>query len=236
VAALDEFWDLVERELLPAYLDDNAYRPGGFDKDVHAVGESDAEWFLAALRSGLVERLPRGELWLPGSPSRTTLFWEHEKAISPRPVTLFVEGLVTVATAARLHLIFSWPKWCLGFESSDEAFDLVGLLPRREHEWLAAEAKASAAGVEQLITMVKDCASKGAHDDCLKGKPTVLNAHRKWLGLVRSRAPVFFAFGPNRDWHVFEMTYGPSKRVVFKEASESALRCPVPLSAMTVRG
>lgn len=232
---VDEFWDLVERDLLPEYLKDNGYLAGGLRRPAEQLGGSDVEWFLAALRSGLVQRLPKGELWLPGSPSRTTLFWEHEKSISPRPITLYIEGLVTVATAARLHYVFGWPKWCLGFESSDSAFDLVGILPRRKHEWLAGEAKSTAGGVGRLIGMIQECGSKGPHDDCLSGKAVVLNSHRKWLGLVRSRAPVFFAFGPDRDWHVFEVTHGPSKRIALKDAPESALRCPISTPAIAVK-
>ena len=235
MSIVDEFWDLVERDLLPEYLKDNGYLAGGFRRPAVELGESDVEWFLAALRSGLVQRLPRGELWLPGSPSRTTLFWEHEKSISPRPITLYIEGLVAVAAAARLHYIFGWPKWCLGFESSDSAFDLVGLLPRRTHEWIAGEAKSTAEGVERLITMVQECGSKGPHDEGLHGKGLELNSHRKWLGLVRSRAPVFFVFGPDRDWHVFEVTHGPAKAIALKDAPESALRCPISTSAMPVR-
>lgn len=235
VSALEEFWELVNGELLPAYLIDCGYDPDGFRLDEKEVAESDAEWFLAGLGSGLVEQLPKGELWLPGSPFRTTIFWEGAKAVSPRRISLFVEGLITVATAARLHLVYGWPKWSLGFESSDYAFDLVGRVPLRRHEWLATEAKSASEDVRRLIRGVEACGAKGTHDDCLTAKPFVKNAHRKWSGLVRSKAPVFFVCGPEREWHVYHVIYLPSKELQLEPATEAWLRFPGPIGATGIR-
>jgi hypothetical protein len=55
------------------------------------VDPGDAEWFMAAIRSGLVEQLPKVELWLPESRYRTTI-WEDLKTVVPRPFHFFMEG------------------------------------------------------------------------------------------------------------------------------------------------
>lgn len=222
MSTLEAFEELLEEELR-RYLEQNGYGPDARRSDAKTVPVDEQEWFTAALRSGLVERYPRGRYWLPASRYVTLAFWDGPKHRRPRTVSLYMEGLVTVATAARLAFIHGWPKWCLGFETEDGAFDLIGRVPGRRWESLAGEAKSSTTGVNTLITGVRRCGELGSHGEDVHGSKAHINAHRKWAGLVRSKARVFFVFAPGRDWRVFHAGYGPGKRVDLTETSESEL-------------
>jgi hypothetical protein len=222
---LAEFWELVEADMLPRYGEETGYGIDGWTghKEVDA---GDAEWFMAAIRSGLVEQLPKGDLWLPASRYKTTVFWEDLTTVVPRPIYFYIEGFLSVATAARLHMIYGWSKHALGFESKDYAFDLIGRMPASRREYLAGEAKSTSDNVATLIEGVRSCGKEGSHTEAVHGSKAAKNAHKKWAGLAVSKAPVFFVFGPAREWYVFAVEHGPGKRVALTPASEALLHCP----------
>jgi hypothetical protein len=60
-----------------------------------------------------------------------------------------------------------------------------------------------------------------------KGIPAAQrNAHKKWLGLRRSRAPIMFGFGPNLDWEIHRVAYGPGTHMAFSDADKNSLEYP----------
>ncbi len=81
-----------------------------------------------------------------------------------------MEGIVAVATAARLHYLHGWPKWSLGFESTDYAFDLIGRVSLRKHEWLAGEPKSSAGNVARLIGGSTDAGPRAPTTTACQGR------------------------------------------------------------------
>ena len=218
----------IEAEWLPRYLSDYGYEAGGYITPTPGVAESDAEWFLRALDEGVVELLPKARLKLPGSSVKAMIFWQHSAAASPRRISLHLEGILSAGMAARLHLNFGWPVEQLAFEyppgarlPGRRAFD-VGALDGAGSLVLAGEAKKSAHELDHVLAVMRDCGSKGVHEH-QPAENAVINGHRKWQGLVRCRPAVFFTFGPNEDWSIFQVAYASDGRVSFRYGERDLL-------------
>jgi hypothetical protein len=221
VSDIEAFRVLIEEELA-RYARETGYGPLDLTSDRAIIDHGDAEFFVAGINSGLVDRCPKGEYWLPASRWSTMAFLEGSKGVTPKQVHLFVEGIITVATAARLHLEYGWPKGCLGFEAEDQSFDLIGRLPKRRWYSLAGEAKSSDKLLGKLLGGIERCGALGSHEESIH-EMGQKNAHRKWRGLVSSHAPVLMAYGPGRDWRVFLVHHGPGRRLTLEATKESAL-------------
>ncbi len=167
-----------------------------------------------------------GRFRMPRSNAMEVLFWEHEKSITPRPITLWLEPVITIAAAARLHLDFGWPLDCIGMQSVDYAFDLIAFIPDRpEHEYIAGEVKPTAGQLRSMVKKMRGCCLEGAHSHCLDSAAR-RNAHRKWLGLARCHAPFFWAIGPAGQQEVFQVIYGENRPIELADTLESALGFP----------
>jgi len=226
---IDSFHRRVEKEWLPRYLDDCGYEPGGYSRPQDELADLDAKWFLRAIDEPVVDLLPKARLKLPASSVKAAIFWEHSKAITPRPITLHIEGVLSAGMAARLHVEYGWPIARLGFEyppgeriPGRRAFDL-GALSSEGILVLAGEAKKSARELDHVLKVIQECGAQGEHmhDPEEKG---VTNGHRKWQGLVRCRPEIFFTFGPAEDWSIFAASYGPNGEVDLGTAGRDALQ------------
>ena len=151
------------------------------------------------------------------------IFWEHSTLITPRPITLWLEPVITIAAVARLHLDYDWPVDCLGMQSEDSAFDVMAFKPDDlKNEHIAGEVKDSARQLDRLLAHMKQCGAEG-DADCSEPKIR-RNAHRKIAGLKRCRAPIFWAWGQDGDSRVFEVSYGNDGRIVLNQSPEENLR------------
>ena len=156
------------------------------------------------------------------------IFWEHSKRISPRPVGLHLEGILSAAMATRLHFEYGWPAEQLGFEyppgariPGRRAFDLAAL-NLSDDLALAGEAKNSRDDLDYLFDVMHRCSQMGEHQHP-RGDPSQ-NGHNKWMGLLRCRPRIFFTYGPGEDWDIFEMTYGAEGTLSFIKSSRDLLR------------
>ncbi len=212
-----EFMRRVEQEWLPAYCNDSlrCYPLEGFRGISDSLTEGDAADFIRALEHGVAAFSKRQFLEIAGRRSSETLFTEGRKTPSPRQVGLWLETVITVAAAARLHLDYGWPLELLRMQSTDGAFDLVAF--RRAsftNECIVVEVKKSSREVDQLLNNLTKCCA-GEHDAfCFNGKR--LNAHRKSVALQARKPPLFWAVGPSPDERLFEVIAAPDAGIRLK--------------------
>jgi hypothetical protein len=133
-----------------------------------------------------------------------------------------VEPVITIAAAARLHFDYGWPQDCIGTQSKKWEFDLFTVRPEKNDiEYLAAEVKKSEKELDAMITiMALYCDGKGSIASI---PPAHLNAYKKCLGLLRCRAPLFWAVGPGKRTRIFKVSYSDDCIVSFVETGEHQL-------------
>ena len=129
-AAAQTFRNRVLNDLLPTYCNDPSrlWDVAGFKQDWDKIGEIDAADFLRGVDGELVKHEGRGLYRAPRSTAREQFFWPGVKKKTPRPITLWVEPIITVAVLARLHFDLGWPKELIGTQSKDWAFDVTTYL------------------------------------------------------------------------------------------------------------
>ncbi len=190
-----EFMRRLQDEWLREYCRDSErnYSPEGFRKVDDGLTETDAADFLRALNCGVAWFGDRQRLRMSQGGTSETLFWEGGKKRQPRPISLWLESVITVAVGARLHLDYGWPIESLGMQSADSAFDVMAFkAPDFVNEYIAVEVKKTSREVDQLLQNLTKCCA-GEHDpSCVDGKRR--NAHRKWVAF-HARQPSILGCG-----------------------------------------
>lgn len=196
---LQKFRDRILNDLLPEFCNDpsRAWTTDGFKADWDKISEIDAADFLRGIDGGLVKHEGRGQYKAPRSRALEQFFWSGLVKKIPRPVTIWVEPIITVATVARLRFDLEWPAELIGMQSSDWAFDAATYLSNAsEAEYIACEIKKSRAELLQVIELMKQFGSRPPIDR-REVKAKELNAYKKLQALRSRRAPFFFlAVGP----------------------------------------
>lgn len=202
MSACMDFNALVLREYLPKFCDYYGYPVAGFRVDtLGRINEYDAMWFLQALRTRtVVQQQAFFSSALSGA--REQIFWQGSKSISPRPITIWVEPVITIGAAGRLHSEFCWPQDLIGLQSKKSwAFDLVAY-SRTLAPLVACEVKKTRREIDYLIQAMIGYLSQPP----LKEEPTtnrLRNAYRKVVGLRQMRPRLFWALGPDNYGKVF---------------------------------
>jgi hypothetical protein len=190
------------------------------------VAERDAGDFLLGLDAGLVDHLGRGVYRAPRSRVGEQFFWSGKKNISPRPVTLWIGPIITVAVLYRLYNEWGWPRHLLGTQSRRWEFDVTAYLASDlNNEYLACEVKKTATELDHLVELMQRFARHDVPDD-VNRSPRETNALRKLRGLQARRACIFWAVGPNSINKVFRVTYAEAGGLALEPAAEEALRYP----------
>ena len=201
-----EFWRRVSIEWLPAFCNARGYDPQGFKRQAKTVSDVDAENFLRAIDHNVVSVDTGARFRMPQSKACEHIFWEHPARTVPRAITLWIEPIVTIAAVGRLHLDYGWPRECLGMQSVKWEFDITAFKPRDlTNEYIVGEVKAKGRELDKFLANLEHCCTAGAHE--VETNAAQANAHKKWRGLMRSRAPVFWAVGPGGDSRVFNVIY-----------------------------
>ncbi len=219
------FKDRIVEDLLPTFCDDpsRGWGCGGFKEDWENVKEKDAADFLLALDAGLIEHQGRGLYRAPRSWASEQFFWSGKKSVVPRPVTLWVEPIITVAALSRLHFKWGWPKELIGTQSPKWEFDVTAYLASDlSNEYVACEVKKTGSELNQLVELMQRFSTDRDAGDALKSS-SEKNAFRKLKGLQKRHASIFWALGPNCYNKVFRMTYTDGGEVIFKSASDDSL-------------
>jgi hypothetical protein len=218
---LTSFKNRVLDDLLPKFCDDpsRGWGSAGFKQpDWSKVSKLDAKDFLRALDTNLVEHVGRGQYLAPRSGAKEQFFWTGAKNVTPRPFSLWMEPIITVAGLARLHFEYGWPSKFLGTQPPGWAFDLVAynrfdLVKER----VACEIKKSTLERDQLVRLMQQFATNNVQSDASKAFP-------KLKGLRDRKVPVFWALGPGGADYVFRMVYGEGGLVTLNPASDHDLR------------
>lgn len=222
---LEAFRNRVLLNLLPEYCDDSSRGWGsdGFKPDWSKISELDANDFLRALDANLVEHVGRGQYVAPRSACKEQFFWEGEKRITPRPIYLWLEPIITVAALARLHFEYGWPRELIGMQSQDYAFDVTTFHPSdMVNEHVACEVKKSASELDRLVETMQQLAADDARFEAAVPQARI-NAFRKLQALRARKSPVFWALGPDAASFVFRVSYAEGGLVTFSPASNDEL-------------
>ena len=222
------FKSRILNEFLPAYCKDpkRLYSLAGYKPESNTVSSHDARYFLQAIDGGLVIDSGGVRLRAPQSRAFESLFWEGLKARSPRPITLWVEPVITIGCIARLHFEFGWPRECLGMQSARWEFDVTAYLPGRlEAEYIACEVKKTVKELDVLMeNMLVLC---GQPELDAKSIPAVqMNAYKKVVGLRARRAPIFWAVGPDGESRVFNVSYLVDAKISLRPTTMERLMYP----------
>jgi hypothetical protein len=217
------FEDLLYDRLIPEFCSDAARgcEVSGYRGSSSNISDEDAHYFLRALEAGLVHHDGGGRYRCPQSATFEQLFWEGRKGLQPRPFTLWLEPVITIAGLARLCFDYAWPIELMGTQSADWAFDLVTMLPGQRSEHIAAEVKKTGKEIDDLLRLMCHYGNDPQAPEPKSGKER--NAFKKVQALRLRRPPIFWALGPAGSSHVFNMRYRQGGLLVFLTADESAL-------------
>jgi hypothetical protein len=220
-----EFMRRLKEEWLPAYCNDpkRQYPIEGFRIGKDSLTDKDAEDFMRALDHGVASIGDRQRLRMTHGHASETLFWEGSKTVSPRPISLWLESVITVAVGARLHLDYGWPIESLGMQSKDSAFDvMVFKAPDFVNEHVAVEVKKTSRELDVLLENLTKCCA-GEHEAGCYSAGKRLNAHRKWVAL-HARHPAFlWAVGPSPDSRLFEVLVASDRSIRLQAAPSAKL-------------
>jgi hypothetical protein len=217
--ALEQFRDRILNDLLPEFCDDpsRGWGANGFTES-NTIHEIDASDFIRSIDGGLLKHEGRGLYRAPRSYASEQFFWSGLKKKNPRPITLWIEMIITVAVLARMHFDFGWPKRLIGGQSKDGAFDAATYLSDdADVEYIACEIKKTTAEMDQLIESMKKFGQ--IHLDHDKITPKEKNAFRKLQALRSRRPPLFWAVGPGGSNYVFKMTYAGDGMISFQKTT-----------------
>lgn len=206
---MQAFRDRILNDLLPEFCNDPSrdLTTDGFKADWDKISEIDAADFLRGIDGGLVKHEGRGQYKAPRSHALQQFFWEGPVNKIPRPVTIWVEPIITVATLARLHFDLKWPAESIGMESLDWAFDAVTYSSNSsEAEFIACEVKKSRAEVLRIVELMKQFGKQPPLNP-KDMKAQELNAYKKLQALRSRRPPYFWLVGPGRLTYAFKVQY-----------------------------
>ena len=214
---LENFTNQLHAVWLPAFCSDEKrkFDPIGFRDASITLTEFDASNFLRAIENGLVRDTGGGRYKCQRSSAHEQIFWEGLKSVEPRPLTLWLEPIITVGTIARLGLDFGWSDDVLCMQSKDWAFDFVVYQsPTSPIEHIAGEVKTTALQCDNLIADLRIYGQTGA-DEPLSNHTKHINSFKKWQSLLKGRANLLWVVGPSDYTHLFEVQYGPEKTANF---------------------
>jgi|SRR5450631_3284654 len=230
--SLSEFVSRVETDLLPSYCRAKGYPEAGFKREsLGKVTSADARNCLRAIDEALLERLPNQRFTMPRNTATEILFWEGSTQKVPRPITLWLEPVITFAAIARLHFDFGWPKELLATQPKSWAFDIsASFADHGDREHIVGEVKKSSKEIDVLLRDLNSFCSEPRNEEPPKGDPR-RNAFKKWDRLRAIEAPIFWAIGPGSSDIVFNVDRQSDGRIILREIPVVELRYREPLSS-----
>lgn len=197
---LEEFKVRLRNSWLPAFCNapHRNYPLEGFNvESIMNLAEFDAKWFLEGVKSEYI-RERDGFFFTTKSRAKEQIFRAGLKKIKPRPISLWIEPIVTVGAVSRLNIEFNWPEYQLGMQSKTWAFDLVGYDEKGSEELLLGEVKKNHKEVDDLILYMKEyCSMPTLIEEPVNSRRK--NAYRKVVGLREApAAQVLWVLGPQR--------------------------------------
>lgn len=225
-SAIDMFTQRIHDEWLPIFCLDpkRNYPLEGFKPESIKVSEQDAANFLQAIDQGLVIDSGGGRYRCDKSHAFEQIFWEGSKNKIPRPITLWLEPVITIGTIARLKIELGWPAQQLGMQSKSWAFDFtVSQSVEDEREFIAGEVKKTEREIDVLIEHLLEF-SQATDKLFPPNDAKVMNSFKKWLALLESNAPYFWAVGPDGYTKLFMVEYPDENTARFNEVTLDQIR------------
>jgi hypothetical protein len=220
--ATEKFVRRLSEEWLIPFCSTRGLSSYEFDaKALEKLSSTDACDFMLAVDSGFVCH-KEGTFSADCSKAKEQIFHHGPRNSIPRKIYLWLEPIITIAGLARLRRDFGWPGHRLGMQSRTWAFDLVGYNEDQETELLVCEVKKTEREVDKLVELMeKHMATPREAESDFKGAER--NAIKKVLGLRQSTATTFWALGPNRYGHIFNILHSSTDIVSLRAVDESAL-------------
>ena len=216
---LQRFSRRLHIDWLAVYCKDDKrnYDPLGFNATSLTVANADARDCMLAIDHGVVFDTRGGRYRASRSSAQEVLFWEGHKNKSPRPITLWLEPVITFAALARLHLAYGWPKKNLGMQPKGWAFDLAAYGPTADQPpRILGEVKKTSAELNRLKEDLLKL-SNGAETEAIS-----TNSARKWHALLATKPSILWLLGPNEESYVYALSYA-STGCALHEVNCSAL-------------
>lgn len=203
---IEKFTQRLYDDWLPSFCGapHRNYSSAGFkESSIKKLREYDAHWFMRAVDSQLV-RESDGFFMAPRSMAKEQIFWQGAKNKNPRPVTLWVEPVITIGALARLNEQYGWPASNLGAQSKTWAFDLVCYETSSAGELICCEVKKQPAEISELLKYMHAHSTEPVQEH----EPTDAkerNAYRKVQGIRSSWPSYFWALGPSGKGQAFQV-------------------------------
>ena len=181
-------------------------------KNLDALSDVDAGWFLRAVREGHV--VEEGEFFSSGlAGAKEKILWSDAGVGGARRAHLWLEPVITIGALARLAEEYRWPRDRVGLQSKAPwPFDLMGYGADRETEVLACEVKKAPREIDVLVRdMTRFAAIPPLPQDPDSSTPR--NAYRKVVGIRRTWPDLFWALGPAGYGKLFEIARAEREQV-----------------------
>ncbi len=187
------------------------------------ISEFDASNFLRALDKGIVKNSADGRFRCERSGTFEQIFWTGLKSVSPRPLTLWIEPVITIGTMARLGLDYHWLSRTLCMQTKGWAFDFAVFREKDDkNEYIAGEVKKSEKEIDGLVNDLIGFARLGVVDGSGLSSKKV-NSFKKWNALQKRRVPLFWAVGPNDYTRLFSVKYFADNTAILDEVQLTCL-------------
>lgn len=178
---------------------------------------------MRAVDGGLVSE-SEGFFFAPRGAAKEQIFWQGERKSTPRPITLWVEPIITIGALARLNAEYGWPVENLGAQSKTWAFDLVCYQKASDRKLVACEVKKESKEIEKLLAFMNAQCGRPPLDPEPKNSAE-RNAYRKVQGIRRAWPKLFWALGPGGKGLVFRIhRENDSEHFRLDSTSEESLR------------
>jgi hypothetical protein len=218
--SIAEFRERVTGQWLPIFCHDarRRYPLEGFRETSIVVSVEDAHDCMYAIDRGLVVDHGGGRYWAARRTAFEQLFWTGLRTVVPRPVTLWVEPVITFAALARLHRDYGWPSELLGTQPKSWSFDLAAHMPTDPSCYrVLGEVKKTVREAEALIADLRTL-SRGEG-----GSGTRINSRKKWSGLLAAKPSILWIVGPGGYSKVFSVAYKASAEATLGDSTADVL-------------
>lgn len=206
IDTIETFTERLKKDWLPSFCGapHRDYPLDGFKaSSIKKLDQLDAHWFMWAVDNELVSE-SEGFFVAPRSAAKEQIFWEGATNVTPRPITLWLEPIITIGALARLNAQFGWPIENLGAQSKTWAFDLVCYETASDREVIGCEVKKSLREIEKLLAFMNAHGGKPPLDS-EPANSAERNAYRKVQGIRRSWPKLFWALWPGGKGKIFSV-------------------------------
>jgi hypothetical protein len=225
---LAEFKRRTVEGWLPTFCHDskrNLAVCGFRQQSIDKVSTTDARDCMYAIDKGLISDVGGGRYRAPQSQASEELFWAGRRKLSPQPLTLWVEPVITFAALTRLHRDCGWPAGLLGTQPRTLphrwAFDIAAHEPSQPSQYrILGEVKKTRKEAERLLT------------DLLRlseGDPgeVRINSRNKWEALRTHCPTIFWTIGPGGYSKVMTVSHSDGgSSITLTEGDEGLMTYP----------